>query len=104
MKRIFAFLFCFVVVHLSFSQPVINSFSPLTGEIGTNVTITGLNFSTQPANNIVFFGSVKARVLSSASTALIVSVPPGASFQPITVTVGGLTGYSSKPFVVTFAG
>ena len=80
----------------------ISSFTPTSGPIGTRVTITGTNFSTTPANNIVYFGAVRATVTSATSTSLAVTVPAGATYQPITVTVGGLTAYSSQPFIVTF--
>jgi hypothetical protein len=83
-------------------SPSITSFSPTSGPIGTRVTITGTNFSTTAANNIVYFGAVKAMVTTATSTSLTVSVPTGATYQPISVTVGGLTGYSSRPFIVTF--
>ncbi|MHC1703733.1 MAG: FISUMP domain-containing protein [Tenuifilaceae bacterium] len=83
--------------------PTITSFSPTSGPIGTSVTITGTNFSTTPANNIVWFGAVRATVSAATSTSLSVTVPIGATYQPITVTVNGLTAYSSKPFIVTFS-
>jgi hypothetical protein len=82
--------------------PTISSFTPASGPIGTTVTIAGTNFSATPANNIVFFGATRATVTGSTTTQLIVIVPAGANDQPITVLVGGLTGYSSKPFIVTF--
>jgi hypothetical protein len=82
--------------------PAIFSFSPTSGPIGTAVTITGTNFNTTAANNTVYFGAVRATVTSATSTSLTVSVPAGATYQPITVTVGGLTCCSSKPFIVTF--
>ncbi|MBC7946863.1 MAG: VCBS repeat-containing protein [Chitinophagaceae bacterium] len=85
-------------------QPIIQSFSPESGPIGTSVTITGNNFSATLANNIVFFGSVKATVTTASSTSLTVTVPAGISSLPISVTTGGLTAYSSKPFHVSFAG
>lgn len=85
--------------------PTISSFSPTSGPIGTSVTITGTNFDTSASNNIVYFGTVKATVATAASTQLTVTVPLGATYQPITVTdtSTGLTAYSNKPFTVTFA-
>lgn len=84
--------------------PAITSFTPISGPIGTSVTITGTNFSPTPANNIVYFGATRATVTAATSTQLTVTVPTGATYQPITVQVDGLTAYSNKPFVVTFAG
>jgi hypothetical protein len=86
------------------AQPTISSFSPASGPVGTTVTITGTNFSSTPSNNIVFFGAVRANVSSSTNTSLNVTVPSGTTYQPITVTVNGLTSYSNKPFIVTFPG
>ena len=87
-----------------YPPPVIKSFSPKTGPVGTNVFITGNSFSNVPANNIVYFGSVKARVLSATSTQLSVAAPAGANYQPITVTVNNHSAYSDQPFVITFPG
>jgi photosystem II stability/assembly factor-like uncharacterized protein len=84
--------------------PTITSFSPLSGSIGTTVTITGTNFNSTPSNNIVYFGTVKATITSATSTSLSVTVPNGATYQPITVTTHGLTAYSQKPFLVTYTG
>jgi len=82
--------------------PTITSFSPTSGPIGTTVTITGTNFSTTTTNNIVWFGAVKATVTAATSTSLSVTLPIGATYQPISVTVNGSTDYSSAPFSVTF--
>jgi hypothetical protein len=82
--------------------PVINSFSPASGPVGTTVTITGTNFSPTAANNIVYFGAVKATVTAGTSTSLAVIVPAAATYQPIMVTTNNLTAYSAKPFNVTF--
>jgi len=71
--------------------------------VGTSVTITGNNFSATAANNIVFFGAVKANIIGATTTQLLVTVPAGATYQPITVTTNNLTAYSHMPFVVTFA-
>ncbi len=84
--------------------PVITSFTPTYGPVGTSVTITGTNFDPIQTNNIVYFGATKAIVSSASSISLTVVVPPGATYQPITVNVNGLIANSFKPFDVTFAG
>ena len=101
-KTIFAFLF-FITVKAT-AQPTISSFTPASGPVGTSVTITGTNFNAVPANNIVYFGAVKATVTAGTTISLTVTVPAGATYQPISVldNATGLTGYSSKPFITTF--
>ena len=84
------------------TPPTITSFSPTSGPIGTSVTITGTSFNTTPANNIVYFGAVQTQVSSATQTQLVVTVPKGATYQPISITVNGLTAYSNAPFIVTF--
>lgn len=86
------------------SIPIITSFTPTSGPIGTAVTINGTNFSTTPSNNIVFFGATRATITAATSTQLTVTVPTGATYEPISVLVNGLTGYSKHPFVTTFPG
>lgn len=86
------------------SVPIITGLDPDSAFHGANVTITGLNFDPTPGNNIVHFGPVQAAVLSASLTNLLVAVPSGATFSPITVTVNGLTAYSPRPFHPTFPG
>lgn len=86
------------------AQPVISSFSPSSGPAGTAVTITGTGFNATAANNIVFFGAAKANVTNATATTLTVIAPMGATYEPITVTINNLTGYSAKPFQITFGG
>ncbi len=87
------------------APPVINSFSPANGPIGTAVTISGSGFDPIPANNIVYFGQVKATVTAAGAGALTVTVPPGASFDPISVVnSNNLIAYAAYPFLVTFTG
>lgn len=85
------------------AAPVITSFSPGAGPVGTVVTIAGSNFNPVPANNIVYFGKIKATVSGGGATSLTVTVPVGATFDPITVTSNNLTGYSTYPFLLSFA-
>jgi len=85
------------------AQPVITSISPASGPVNTTVTITGNNFSSTPAANIVWFGSVRVPVTTASSGSLTVSVPTGTSSQPITVNTGGLTSAPFAPFTTTFS-
>jgi len=104
-KNILLFIFTISGVLQSLAQaPVITSFSPSAGPVGTAVTITGNNFSATAADNIVYFGAVKAAVTSATATSLTVTIPPGTTYQPFTVTTNHLTASSSRPFVTTFAG
>ncbi|TDE51386.1 gliding motility-associated C-terminal domain-containing protein [Flavobacterium sp. GT3P67] len=80
--------------------PVINSFSPNTGFIGSIVTIFGANFDSNTiTNNKVYFGSTKATVVSATFGKLEVVVPAGVSTAPISVTNHcNLTAYSNVAF------
>ena len=82
--------------------PVIFSFAPTSGPVGTTVTISGNNFDSIPANDIVFFGAVKAQVISASQNVLTVKAPVGATYQPITVSTRSLTAYANQPFILTF--
>lgn len=103
-KILFSIVIAFAAGTLVAQVPTITSFAPSSGPIGTAVTISGTNFSTTPADNIVWFGAVKATVNSATATSLNVVVPAGANYQPITVTLNGLTAYSDKPFIATLSG
>ncbi len=87
------------------SQPTITSFSPSSGPVGTTVILSGTNFNTTASNNIVYFGATKANVSLASTTSLTVTVPSGATYENISVTnnTTNLTGYSTKPFTLTFA-
>jgi hypothetical protein len=87
-----------------FCQPVIRSFSPINGPVGSIVTIKGSGFDTVASHNIIFFGAVRATSSACTDTTIIAPVPPGASYQPITVTNGSGIAYSSLAFTITFPG
>lgn len=85
--------------------PVITSFSPLTGPVGSTVTIRGKHFGNAISGNTVFFGAAKATITAVSDTALTVIVPPGATYKPITVTnPDSLTAWSDQRFVISFPG
>jgi uncharacterized delta-60 repeat protein len=81
--------------------PVITSIAPTSGPVGTTVTITGTGFDPVPANNIVYFGAVKATVVSATPTTITVQAPAGSTYGPITVTTNGRTASLLQPFMVT---
>lgn len=84
--------------------PTITSFSPQSGLVGTTVTITGTNFSTTPANNIVKLNGTNAVVTASTATSITTTVPAGATTGKFTVTVGANTATSANNFTVTQPG
>ncbi len=84
--------------------PVITSFSPTSGSVGTRVTIKGKNFSSLAANDIVYFGAVQAKVISASDSIVIVSAPTGANYQSVSLTNKdhNLSAYTARPFITTF--
>ncbi len=85
-------------------RPSITSVSPLFGLLNSTVTISGSGFDPLASANIVRFGATQATVLTASSTSLTVSVPAGATYEPLTVTTFAsfLTDYAPKPFDVTY--
>ncbi len=65
--------------------PTITGVSPNVGNPGTTVTITGANFNTTAANNVVYFGATKATVSSASATSLTVVSPIGATNERLSV-------------------
>jgi IPT/TIG domain-containing protein/putative pyrroloquinoline-quinone-binding quinoprotein len=84
--------------------PVITSFSPSSGPVGTKVTILGSGFA---SGQIVTFNGVAANkpTFNAAGTKIVANVPPFATSGLIRVAqVGGPFDDSSSPFTVTFGG
>jgi len=76
--------------------PTITAVAPTSGPPGTEVTITGTNFSTTPANNVVeLFDGITAVVTSSTANQIVTTVPVGATTGFITVKRGIKTATSS---------
>ncbi|MDZ7807219.1 MAG: IPT/TIG domain-containing protein [Gracilimonas sp.] len=65
--------------------------APLSGEVGTDVLITGNGFSPNVEENTVRFNGVEAPVLSASETEIETQVPEGVTNGNITVTVNGMT-------------
>lgn len=84
--------------------PIVTGLNPSAGFMGTNIVITGLNFSPIASANTVYFGAVRAAITSGSSSSLNVIVPTNATFAPVSVTVNGLTAYSAQRFMPVFPG
>jgi hypothetical protein len=65
-------------------KPVITSFTPTMGPVGTHVTLKGTNLNRTPVT--VKFNTTTATPTSLTSNQIVVSVPAGASSGPLTVT------------------
>ncbi len=77
----------------------ITSISPTSAPAGTTVVITGTNFNTTPASNIVTFGSVAAQVVTASATQLVVTVPQNAG-TTVSVVANGQTAQFSGTFAL----
>lgn len=80
--------------------PTITGFSPQIGPVGTEVVITGTNFSAQPSNNFVTINGIPVPVIASTPTTLTVLIPEGALTGELTVTVDENSVTSQELFTV----
>jgi hypothetical protein len=71
---------------------VISNLTPTAGQVGTSVTITGINFSSSQGQ--VSFNGTAATPTNWSATSITVPVPVGAGSGSISVTVGGQTAFS----------
>jgi uncharacterized repeat protein (TIGR03803 family) len=78
--------------------PAISSFTPTSGPVGTQVTITGSGFT---GASKVSFGGVGATFTVNSGTTITATVPSGAVTGKIKVTTKGGTATSSGTFTVT---
>jgi hypothetical protein len=80
------------------AAPTIQGFSPAGGKPGSQVTITGQNFS---RDAIVYYGEQKLRVLRRAGTStLVVKIPPKAADQVFAVHTRVGKASAAQPFQV----
>jgi len=92
----------FSLVSLIIAQPTIDLIEPAFGGIGSTITISGENFSSNSIENTVFFSGLESNILNATENELMVSVPYGAYYTPISVYANGLYAASSQRFDVTF--
>ncbi|AYL96471.1 MBG domain-containing protein [Mucilaginibacter celer] len=82
------------------AAPVISSFNPASGPVGTLVTVTGSDLNSPTAFTI---GGVPAIVISNTGTQLVGMVMPGATTGNVSITTAGgsATGAGSFTIVAT---
>jgi hypothetical protein len=78
--------------------PTVISFTPLSGPVGTSVTITGTNFNAVTA---VSFNGVNASYTVNSITSITATVPPTSTTGAISVVNALGTGTSGTNFTVT---
>ena len=84
------------------NPPVVTSFTPASGPVGTNVSITGTGFT--GATSVKFNGTAATTFTVNSDTSVNATVPNGATTGPISVTTPNGTGTSSTNFTVTTSG
>jgi hypothetical protein len=87
----------FEVIEIS---PIISSFAPSSGTIGSMVMITGTHFSTTLSENEVKFNGTTALITSVTATQITTIVPTGATSGKVTVKVKQSTVSSATDFLI----
>lgn len=105
---IWAFFGCILLITApSFAQkPEIKSIDKTNGGVADVVTIKGDNFGDDASKLAVFFGAAKGSIVSAANQVIEVRVPPGATFDNISVINlnNGLIGYTDDRFLLSYGG
>jgi hypothetical protein len=78
--------------------PSITSFTPVSAPMGTQITITGLNFTGTTA--VSFNGLAASTFTIDSPTQIRAAVAPGSTTGKISITSGDGTGLSTNDFVV----
>jgi RHS repeat-associated protein len=83
--------------------PTVTDISPNNGQAGTwPITITGSGFGATMSNSTVkFYDTVPAQIISWSDTEIQALAPQGIATGPISVQVGGLTGFGPSFYVTS---
>lgn len=94
------------VIFSNAAVPTITSFSPTSGPIGTEITLTGTNFTAngtvtpKVALSLQGGGSINAPVASFTATSISFVIPAGATSGSVTVTAGTQSAVSAASLSV----
>jgi len=84
------------------STPTVTNMSPVSGPVGTNITISGTNFATS-GNTVEFSTGVFGNIISSTPTSVTVTVPATAVTGPVELITAG-TALNCGTYTVTTTG
>ena len=90
----------FTVTGVAPTGPAISSLNPISGPVGTSVTITGSNFGASQGSSTVTFGGIAATPTSWSAASIVVPVPSGATTGNVVVTVNSV-GSNAVSFTVS---
>lgn len=79
----------------------ITGFTPKSGTMGSQITLTGTNFNTKISLNTVKINGIKAAITYASASVLKVIVPEGATTGKISLTIGLKTTTTIDDFTVT---
>ena len=77
--------------------PQIETLAPANGFMGDIITIRGVNFAKNAEDNLVFFGTETARILSGSESELAVEVPALDAGESVHVKVSTTLGQGTSP-------
>ncbi|UOQ51951.1 beta strand repeat-containing protein [Hymenobacter cellulosivorans] len=92
-------VFPYLGIYSDAPAPTLTNFTPPNGPVGTNVTLTGTNFTSTTA--VAFNGTLAPGFIVVSDTRITVNVPAGATTGPISVTTPSGTATSATSFTVT---
>ena len=87
-------------INFTVPPPQITGVSPLSGVVGTQVTITGSGFQDAPGSNAVWFNGRIAIINSWSNTQILATVQSGASTGPVKVTVNNKSSNQDFEFTM----
>ncbi len=78
----------------------VTSITPVSGTVGTEITITGTDFPTDISELSINFGGTAAVITSLSSTQIITQVPDGANSGAVTIAANGFSTTAPSDFKI----
>ena len=92
-----------ITITIVAAAPTITAISPVSGDVGTVVTITGTNFDGLSSGPVVLFNGTAVPPTSWTSTQVVVTVPKGTKTGSLALRLGAVLSNSST-FTITPTG
>jgi RHS repeat-associated protein len=88
-------------ITVTFADPQVSSFTPLSGPVGTQVTVSGIGFgTTQGSSTVTFNGQAATSVISWSDTQVVAQVPVTAISGPVAVVANNIIASGPRSFTV----